>query len=119
MESSKVTADENYNYTSKVPDFITGNGIVIGAGTFYYRNYTYLLYGSRSNASKLAFVMKQLPFYLLGGYIVGKAVSTAKDNYLKKRLIYMEDYIERHPEEFRELPKKKYGDLLEKWQPVR
>ncbi|EDW03842.1 NADH dehydrogenase [ubiquinone] 1 subunit C2 [Drosophila grimshawi] len=63
-------------------------------------------------------IQKHIAFTLLGGGI-GAFLDQKRDAYLAKRDAVLRHYVELHPDDFPTTDRKKYGDVLESWVPVR
>ncbi|XP_005092401.1 uncharacterized protein LOC101846269 [Aplysia californica] len=56
---------------------------------------------------------------VLGGLYVGTKADEFLENRRNTRVLVLEDYISKHPEDFPLVQPKKYGDVLYSWQPCR
>ncbi|XP_034098588.1 NADH dehydrogenase [ubiquinone] 1 subunit C2 [Drosophila sulfurigaster albostrigata] len=63
-------------------------------------------------------IQKHIAFTLLGGAL-GSYFDNKRDQYVAKRDAVLRHYIELHPDDFPKTNRKKYGEVLESWVPVR
>ncbi|XP_022218993.2 NADH dehydrogenase [ubiquinone] 1 subunit C2 [Drosophila obscura] len=66
----------------------------------------------------LSGIQKHIAFAAIGGG-AGYYFDQKRNEYLAKRDAVLRHYIELHPEDFPVKDRKKYGDVLESWVPVR
>ncbi|XP_045205219.2 uncharacterized protein LOC123557668 [Mercenaria mercenaria] len=112
-ESNRVTPWEDYNYIARLPDFWEVTGVVGGIAlcrTYQAANLRPL----NTNASRMMFVG-----YIIGGYLIGKAATVLRNNFQTRRQLFLEDYVDKHPEDFTSAEPKKFKEVLWEWKPHR
>ncbi|KAH8263039.1 hypothetical protein KR044_003543 [Drosophila immigrans] len=63
-------------------------------------------------------IQKHIAFTLIGGAL-GVYFDNKRNEYVAKRDAVLRHYIELHPDDFPKTDRKKYGEVLESWVPVR
>ncbi|CAI9731788.1 dehydrogenase [ubiquinone] 1 subunit C2 [Octopus vulgaris] len=70
------------------------------------------------NRPVYAGIQRHIAFGLIGLYL-GNLIKNYRLDYNRRKWIYIEDYMAKHPERFPEAPKLLYKDVLLQWRPVR